>query len=246
MQNEHYKPFTKEKANLKRNRQDSFDTYQNPKVFKRFHPEPAVETHSKAETDQNPTCTHQNSKCTQIHENDRNSINENYQSNDLATFSRAKFQNHKRKGRKIKQNYKPYKYQKYFKGRHSISSSNTTPQKNKKNDEEENNIEKQLGNNKRIRIEDESGDQWMSGLKSRLNERRVQFKRKKDTIGYRVLPDDAFKSIIQPSDFRFLDPVTSSELLGKWKPLKELKEKQSKNKRFKPYRSFSVSREPNV
>ena len=250
LQNEHYKPFTKEKANLKRNRQDFFDTDQNPKVFKRFHPEPAIESHSEAETDQNPTRTCKNSKCNQIHENDKNSISDNFQSNDLATPSRATFKNHKRIGRKIKKIYKPYKYQKHFKNRHSISSSNTTPRKNKKNDddddEEENNKEKQLGNNKRIRIEDESGDQWISGLKSRLNERRVQFKRKKDTIGYRVQPDDAFKSIIQPSDFRFLDPVTSSELLGKWKPLKELKEKQSKNKRFKPYRSFSVSREPNI
>ena len=247
LHNDHYEPFTKEKANLKRNRQDSFDTYQNPKVFRRFHPEPAIESHSKAETDQNPTCTYQNSKCNQIHENDKNSINENYQNNDLVTHtpSRTKFQNHKRIGRKMKKIYKPYNYQKHFKNKHSISSSNTTPHKNKNNDEEENNTEKKLGN-KRIRIEDESGDQWMSGLKSRLNERRVQFKRKKDTIGYRVQPDDAIKSIIQPSDFRFLDPVTSSELLGKWKPLKELKEKQSKNKRFKPYRSFSVSREPNV
>ena len=246
LHNDQYEPFTKEKANLKRGRRDSFDTYQNSKMFRGFHPEPATEPHSKTETDQNPTCTYQNHKCVQIHEHDKNSINENYQSNDLATLSRTKFPNRKRIGRKIKQNYKPYKYQKHFKGRHSISSSNTTPQKNKNNDEEENNIEKQLGNNKRIRIEDESDDQWMSGLKSRLNERRVQFKRKKDTIGYRVLPDDAFKSIIQPSDFSFLDPVTSSELLGKWKPLKELKEKQSKNKRFKPYRSFSVSREHNV
>jgi hypothetical protein len=77
---------------------------------------------------------------------------------------------------------------------------------------------------KRHKLEDESKDQWISGLKSRLNERRVQFKRKHNTIGYRVLPDDESKSIIKPTDFKFLDPLTSSELLGKWKPLKGLVE----------------------
>ena len=85
----------------------------------------------------------------------------------------------------------------------------------------------------------------MSGLKSRLNERRVQFKRKEDTIGYRVLPDDESKSIIKPTDFKFLDPVTSGELLGKWKSLKELKRKQPGIKRLKPHRSFAIWKEPN-
>ena len=106
-------------------------------------------------------------------------------------------------------------------------------------------IGQRIENNKRKRIEDESDDQWMSGLKSRLNERRVQFKRKHDTIGYRVLPDDESKSIIKPSDFKFMDPVTSSELLGKWKSLKELKKKQTSTKRHKPQRSFSIWKETN-
>ena len=112
-------------------------------------------------------------------------------------------------------------------------------------DQNDDSYGKRIENNKRKKIEDKSDDQWMSGLKSRLNERRVQFKRKNDTIGYRVLPDDESKSIIKPSDFRFLDPVTSSELLGKWKPLKELKRKQPGTKRHKPIRSFSVWKEPN-
>ena len=106
-------------------------------------------------------------------------------------------------------------------------------------------IGQRVENNKRKKIEDKSDDQWISGLKSRLNERRVQFKRKDDTIGYRVLPDDESKSIIKPTDFKFLDPVTSSELLGKWKPLKELKRKQPGIKRLKPQRSFSIWKEPN-
>lgn len=100
-----------------------------------------------------------------------------------------------------------------------------------------------LSMTKRQRIEDKSDDQWISGLKSRLNDRRVQFKRKSDTIGYRVLPVDESKSIIKPSDFKFLDPVTSSELLGKWKSLKELKRKQRVAKRLKPTRSFAVWKE---
>ena len=112
-------------------------------------------------------------------------------------------------------------------------------------DQNDDSYGKRIENNKRKKIEDKSDDQWMSGLKSRLNERRVQFKRKNDTIGYRVLPDDESKSIIKPSDFRFLDPVTSSELLGKWKPLKELKRKQPGIKRLKPQRSFSIWKEPN-
>ena len=111
-------------------------------------------------------------------------------------------------------------------------------------DQNEKPIGQRIGN-KRQKIEDKSDDQWISGLKSRLNERRVQFKRKDDTIGYRVLPDDEHKSIIKPTDFKFLDPVTSSELLGKWKPLKELKRKQPSTKRLKPLRSFSIWKEPN-
>ena len=106
-------------------------------------------------------------------------------------------------------------------------------------------IGKRIENNKRRKMEDKSDDQWISGLKSRLNERRVQFKRKDDTIGYRVLPDDESKSLIKPADFKFLDPVTSSELLGKWKPLKELKRKQPGTKRLKPKRSFAIWKESN-
>ena len=112
-------------------------------------------------------------------------------------------------------------------------------------DQNKEHIGQRVKNNKRKKIEDESDDQWMSGLKSRLNERRVQFKRKPDTIGYRVLPDDESRSIIKPSDFTFLDPVTSSELLGKWKSLRELKRKQPGTKRHKPQRSFSIWKEPN-
>jgi hypothetical protein len=89
-------------------------------------------------------------------------------------------------------------------------------------------------------LEDKKNEQWIGGLKSRLNARRVQFKRKKDTVGYRIVPDDAAKSLLVPSDFTFLDPRVSQEFQGRWKPLSELKQITFKNKRFKPYRSFST------
>ena len=112
------------------------------------------------------------------------------------------------------------------------------------NDEKDKLVGPTIENNKRQKMEDKIDDQWISGLKSRLNDRRVQFKRKNDTIGYRVIPEDESRSIIKPTDFKFLDPVTSSELLGKWKTLKELKRKQHRAKRLKPFRSFAVWKEP--
>jgi hypothetical protein len=84
-------------------------------------------------------------------------------------------------------------------------------------------------------------DQWIEGLKSKINDRKVQFKRKRNTVGYRIAPEDVNNSLIKPSDFNFLTPAQSEDFLDKWKPLKELKEKKKfTNKRFKPYRSFSV------
>ena len=80
-------------------------------------------------------------------------------------------------------------------------------------------------------------DQWVGGLKSKLNDRRVQYKRKRDTIGYRINPetDDIAKSLVTPSDFRFLDEADSDEYLGKWKSLKTVQQKPYSIKRFKQY-----------
>ena len=80
-------------------------------------------------------------------------------------------------------------------------------------------------------------EQWIRGLKSAP---RVQFKRKKDTIGFRKNPTDVEKSLISPSDFKFLNKDDSGEILDKWKPLSELSKVKFKSKRLKPYRSFSV------
>ena len=79
-------------------------------------------------------------------------------------------------------------------------------------------------------------DQWLRRIKSRLNDKRVQFKRKQDTVGYRINPDDISKSLIKPSDFTYLNKDESADFLDKWRPLKELRSKPFKNKRFKPYR----------
>ena len=78
-------------------------------------------------------------------------------------------------------------------------------------------------------------NQWLGRIKSRLNDKRVQFKRKNDTIGYRINPDDISKSLIKPSDFTYLNQTESADYLDKWKSLKELRKKPFKNKRFKPY-----------
>ena len=79
-------------------------------------------------------------------------------------------------------------------------------------------------------------DQWLRRIKSRLNDKRVQFKRKQDTVGYRINPDDISKSLIKPSDFTYLNKDESADFLDKWRPLKELRSKPFKNKRFKLYR----------
>ena len=94
-------------------------------------------------------------------------------------------------------------------------------------------------------------DQWLGRIKSRLNDKRVQFKRKRDTVGYRINPDDISdqrerikqtatnhdisKSLIKPSDFSYLNQTESADFLDKWKPLKELRKKSFTNKRFKKY-----------
>ena len=82
-----------------------------------------------------------------------------------------------------------------------------------------------------------NNDQWIRGLKSAP---RAQFKRKRDTIGFRINPRDVEKSLISPTDFKFLNKDDSGEILDKWKPLSELSHGKFKSKRFKPYRSFSV------
>ena len=78
-------------------------------------------------------------------------------------------------------------------------------------------------------------DQWLGRIKSRLNDKRVQFKRKRDTVGYRINPDDISKSLIKPSDFTYLNQTESADYLDKWKSLKELRKIPFRNKRFKPY-----------
>ena len=83
-------------------------------------------------------------------------------------------------------------------------------------------------------------DQWSKNVKTNLNNRRVQFKRKNDTVAYRVNPSDIQRSLLKPSDFKNLNKELSSDYLDKWKSLGELKQQSFKTKRFKPYRSFAV------
>ena len=83
-------------------------------------------------------------------------------------------------------------------------------------------------------------NQWSKNVKANLNNRRVQFKRKNDTVAYRVNPSDIQRSLLKPSDFKNLNKELSSDYLDNWKSLGELKQQSFKSKRFKPYRSFAV------
>jgi len=104
---------------------------------------------------------------------------------------------------------------------------------------DDNQINQNMPNLKKRKILDDiekmKDDQWLGRIKSRLNDKRVQFKRKQDTIGYRINPDDISKSLIKPSDFTYLNQTESADYLDKWKSLKELRKKPFKNKKFKPY-----------
>ena len=104
---------------------------------------------------------------------------------------------------------------------------------------DDNQINQNMPNLKKRKILDDiekmKDDQWLGRIKSRLNDKRVQFKRKQDTIGYRINPDDLSKSLIKPSDFTYLNQTESADYLDKWKSLKELRKKTFKNKKFKPY-----------
>ena len=122
-------------------------------------------------------------------------------------------------------------------GKEDIQSNERTKHKFDNNVDNQSNLEDI--NLKRRKILDDinklKDEQWMGRIKSRLNDKRVQFKRKKDTVGYRINTDDVSKSLIKPSDFTYLNSSESADFLDKWKPLKELRSKPVKNKRFKLY-----------
>ena len=110
----------------------------------------------------------------------------------------------------------------------------------KRNDVDDDPKDPKVPNLKKRKIMDDiqkfKEDQWLGRIKSRLSDKRVQFKRKRDTIGYRINPDDISKSLIKPSDISYLNETESADYLDKWKSLKELRKQPFKNKRFKLYR----------
>ena len=110
----------------------------------------------------------------------------------------------------------------------------------KRNDVDDDPKDPKVPNLKKRKIMDDiqkfKEDQWLGRIKSRLSDKRVQFKRKHDTIGYRINPDDISKSLIKPSDISYLNETESADYLDKWKSLKELRKQPFKNKRFKLYR----------
>ena len=89
-------------------------------------------------------------------------------------------------------------------------------------------------------------DQWVNGIKSKINDRKVQFKRKQDSIGYRIAPEDIKNSLIKPNDFSFLSPKDSETFIDKWKFPDKMQQqkirtnfreniKRDTNKRFRLY-----------
>ena len=95
-----------------------------------------------------------------------------------------------------------------------------------------------VDNAKQEKVVKISDDQWIKGLKSRLTDRKAQYKRKRDTLGVRIVDDDKKKSLIHPKDFHFLNEEQSSQFMDTWKPLKEMSNKKVKineNKRFRTY-----------
>ena len=120
----------------------------------------------------------------------------------------------------------------------SHSSKNLDHKSDNIDNQKENDDDKEMVASSNSLLEKANGqDQWVEGLKSKLNDRRVQFKRKRDTVGYRINPetDDIAKSLVTPSDFKFLKEADSDEYLSKWKSLKMDQQKPYSIKRFKPY-----------
>ena len=120
----------------------------------------------------------------------------------------------------------------------SHSSKNLDHKSDNIDNQKENDDDKEMVASSNSLLEKANGqDQWVEGLKSKLNDRRVQFKRKRDTVGYRINPetDDIAKSLVTPSDFKFLKEADSDEYLSKWKSLKMDQQKPYSIKRFKSY-----------
>merc|ERR1711928_120076 len=70
-------------------------------------------------------------------------------------------------------------------------------------------------------------NQWINGIKSKVNDRKVQFKRKRNNVGYRVAPNDVKNSLIKPSDFKFLTPKESESFA--WELPDEIQQKKIRN-----------------
>ena len=111
---------------------------------------------------------------------------------------------------------------------YSSQSNLNLPEDKTKVNEEDNETEKSLSDAEDYKSANKN--QWMNGIRSRLDDRKVQFKRKQDSLGYRIAPKDIRNSLIKPNDFTFLSPKESREFMDAQK----MKNKQ-KNKRFRLY-----------
>ena len=94
--------------------------------------------------------------------------------------------------------FKPYPFLEQNDGRSLLEDDTSKADEAKKETSELKSI---TSNNKQ--------DSWIDGIKSRINDRKVQFKRKQDSAGFRIAPEEVKNSLIKPGDFSFLSPVFS-------------------------------------
>ena len=131
--------------------------------------------------------------------------------------------------------FKPYPFLEQNDGRSLLEDDTSKADEAKKETSELKSI---TSNNKQ--------DSWIDGIKSRINDRKVQFKRKQDSAGFRIAPEEVKNSLIKPGDFSFLSPEESQNFIDTKQfssdvPLKKKKVQQKnyqnrdKNKRFRLY-----------
>lgn len=119
--------------------------------------------------------------------------------------------------------------------RYKLTNNNEAEAEAEKNEENDTSKKDEIDNTQ---------NQWINGIKSKVNDRKVQFKRKRNNVGYRVAPNDVKNSLIKPSDFKFLTPKESESFA--WEIPDEIQQKKirnnfinevgkEKNKRFRLY-----------
>ena len=102
-------------------------------------------------------------------------------------------------------------------------------------DKQENLPKKNEKKPKKNEIGKKEGDQWIRSLKTKS---KHQLKSNKNQSKYKTVSFDAKKSLIKPSDFKFLSGNQVKNISKKWKPLKKTKKSSYRMQKFKAYKDF--------